>query len=241
MKHKESRKIRVLLVDDHPIVLQGLKSHLSAIEQILIVGEAADGREAVEKARRLAPDVVLMDISLPRMNGLDAARALQEQVPQARIIALSMHGNKEYVQEMIRCGARGYILKTASPFDLVRAIETVHRGDTFFSAEVSQALLNDYVHKRRRGGETGETRLSAREEEVLLLIAEGLTNKEISQRLFISVRTVETHRERMMHKLDIHTASGLTRYALESGLAESRLRENQPQGIPQPLLPVKET
>jgi DNA-binding NarL/FixJ family response regulator len=182
MKQTTAQKIKVLLVDDHPIVREGLKSHLSAIEQLRIVGEATDGREAIEKTRRLAPDVVLMDISLPRMNGLEATRALQEQAPQTRVIALSMHDNKEYVQEIIRCGARGYILKTASPFDLVRAIEAVHRGDTFFSPEISQTILNEYVHRQRRGAEAGESRLSAREEEVVLLIAEGLTNKEIAAR-----------------------------------------------------------
>ena len=211
------KKIRLLLVDDHPIVLDGIKSHLCAQPEFEIVGEASNGNDAVQKARTLLPDVVLMDITMPQMNGLEATGVMRKQAPLAKILILTMHNSKEYIAQMIRAGARGYLLKDGSPAELVRAIKSVHSGEVFFAPSVSRVIVDQLVDGGGRVAEPVQN-LTDREREVLSLIAEGLLNKQIADKLGIGVRTIETHRERIMRKLDIHTVAGLTKYAIAQGM-----------------------
>lgn len=208
--------IRVLLADDHPVVRQGITSCLSKQQNITIIGQAFDGRDALRKAKELRPDLVLMDIDMPNMSGLTAADILRRENPGIKVLILSMHNHSEYVLRILQSGARGYVLKNAPAEELVRAIETVYGGDSYFSNEVARVALNQFV---RGGGEGPQaTQVSNREREVLVAIADGLSNKEIACRLGVGVRTVETHRERIMRKLNIHSIAGLTRFAIQKGL-----------------------
>ena len=213
-------KIKLLLVDDHPLVREGLRSCLVQEKSFEIVAEASDGEEAIRQAKAFLPDIVLLDINMPGMNGLEAARLLNKVIPKSKILILTMHDNKEYVKRMVSSGVQGYVLKDSSPAELIAAITTVHRGETYFSKQVSQEVLNDYVKSVRSKTRKGGVELSQRESEVLGLIAEGMSNKEIARKLFVSVRTIETHRERIIRKLDIHTVAGLTRYALTKGIVK---------------------
>jgi len=212
---KMKRSIKLLLVDDHPVVRKGISSCLARHEHLQIVGEAADGQEAVRKARELAPDIILMDIDMPHMNGLAVTELLRKEMPRIKVLILSMHSNTEYVMRIIQSGASGYVLKDAATDELVRAIETVNGGEAFFSPEVARAALNKYV---RGGADSAAGQLTNREREVLIQIAEGLSNKEIASKLGVGVRTVETHRERIMRKLNIHSVAGLTKFAISKGL-----------------------
>jgi two-component system nitrate/nitrite response regulator NarL len=218
MMRKVSAKqiIRVLVADDHPVVRKGLHSCLSKQERLRIVGEATTGEEAVERALALAPDVVLMDISMPRMNGLVATQTLRQEAPQIKVLILSVHNNREYIFRIIQAGAHGYVSKEASPEELLHAIESVYTGETFFSPEVAQAALHQLV--QNGGKKEPFAQLTVREREVLVLIAEGQSNKEIASKLGIGVRTIETHRERIMRRLDIHSVAGLTKFAIANGL-----------------------
>lgn len=216
VKKLKPRKIKLLLVDDHPIVRDGLKSHLVEQPEFTVVGEAENGQEALRKARLLIPDVILMDITMPHMNGLEATAQLRKQVPDAKILILTMHDSREYIAQIVRLGARGYLLKDASPAELVQAIKTVHAGEVHFSPAVSRLLVQEMVAGGKPGSEAPV--LTDREREVLSLIAEGLLNKQIADRLGIGTRTIETHRERIMRKLEIHTVAGLTKYALARGM-----------------------
>lgn len=211
------RRVRLLVADDHPVVRKGITASLSGFEHIQIVGEAADGREALRKARELTPDILLMDIDMPHMNGLGVADLLRKELPKVKVLILSMHQNTDYVLRIIQSGARGYILKDAKTDELVRAIDTISAGEAFFSPEVARAALNQYV----RGGGNGDnqtSQLTTREREVLIHIADGLSNKEIASQLGVGVRTIETHRERIMRKLNIHSVAGLTKFAISQGL-----------------------
>jgi two-component system nitrate/nitrite response regulator NarL len=189
---------------------------LSHQARIQVVGEAGDGREALIKVRESKPDVVLMDIDMPQMNGMAVTEVLRRELPTVRVIILSMYSNTDYVMRIIECGARGFVLKEAPPLELVQAIEVVHAGQTHFSPEVARVALNHVV--RGHGDSSPVSRLTNREREVLVHIADGLGNKEIANQLCIGVRTVETHRERIMRKLDIHTVAGLTRFAIAQGM-----------------------
>jgi DNA-binding NarL/FixJ family response regulator len=183
--------------------------------RLSVIGEASNGREALAKVRELSPDVVLMDLEMPEMDGLMATEILRKQQPKVRVVVLSMHTHPEYVMRIIKSGANGYVLKGASAEDLVRAIEDAYAGGTFFSPEIARLALNQIA---REGGEMRfDDALSLREREVLIGIAEGLSNKEIANRLGVGVRTIETHRERITHKLDIRTVAGLTRFAIAQG------------------------
>jgi two-component system, NarL family, nitrate/nitrite response regulator NarL len=211
------QRIRLLLADDHPIVLDGIRSHLRAQPEFEIVGQAANGLEAIQKAKALLPDVVLMDITMPQMNGLEATSHLRKEVPDTKVLILTMHDSKEYIAQMLRMGARGYLLKDGSPAELVRAIKAVHAGEVVFAASVSKVLAEVMVNGRARPIEPPPS-LTCREREVLTHIAEGLLNKQIADKLGIGVRTIETHRERIMRKLEIHTVAGLTKYAIAQGM-----------------------
>jgi DNA-binding NarL/FixJ family response regulator len=210
------KPIRVLLVDDHPVVRKGLSSYLSNFGQVSIIGEASDGQEALRKARELAPDLVLMDIDMPRMNGLTAADTMRKENPKIKVLVLSMHSDTDNVLRILQSGARGFVLKQAPTEELIRAIESINAGETFFSPDVARVAINQFVRGGGEGPQTGQ--VSNREREVLIAIAEGLSNKEIACRLGVGVRTIETHRERIMRKLDIHSVAGLTKFAIAKGL-----------------------
>jgi two-component system nitrate/nitrite response regulator NarL len=215
-KKPAAEKIKVLIVDDHPVVRKGLQSCLSSKDNLKIVGEASDGNDAVRKVKELQPDIVLMDISMPNMDGLAVTETLRKQSPGVKVLVLSMEGKRDAVLRIIKAGARGYVLKDAPPEELVRAIETVQGGEAFFSGPVAQIALNQYVSES--DDDQPLAKLSEREREVLALIAEGKSNKEIAMHLGIGVRTIETHRERIMRKLDIHSVAGLTKFAIAHGM-----------------------
>jgi DNA-binding NarL/FixJ family response regulator len=216
MKGTTAKTIRVLVVDDHPVVRRGLASCLAARPHLKVVGEATDGEEAVRKALELKPDVMLVDINMPRMDGLQVAEALQHSAPDVRVVILSMDHKPDHVQRVMQAGARGYVLKDTAPEDLVRVLELVHAGGVFLSPEVAQAALSQPT--TARGKPARPAPLSQREREVLVKVARGLANKEIASDLGVSIRTVETHRERVMRKLNLHTVAALTRYAIAQGL-----------------------
>ena len=209
-------RIRVLVVDDHPVVRKGIKSCLTKEEHLEIVGEAGDGREAVRQARALLPDLILMDIDMPQMNGLDVTELLQRELPKIKVLILSVDSHNDHVLRIVKSGARGYVLKNAPVEELVRAVETVQSGGTYFSADMARVALNQFVHGSTAAASTPH--LTNREREVLVQVAEGLSNKEIASLLGVGTRTVETHRERIMRKLDIHNAAGLTKFAIARGL-----------------------
>ena len=212
----KSETIKILLADDHPVVRRGLQFCLSKEHRLKVIGEATSGQEAVEKALKLQPDVVLMDISMPGMSGLDATEKLRQQAPGIKVLVLSVHSNRDYIFRIIQAGAHGYVSKEASTEELLRAIDCVQSGKTFFSPEIAQAALQQLVEN---GGKKDPfAQLTSREKEVLVLIAEGKSNKEIANKLGIGVRTIETHRERIMRRLDIHSVAGLTKFAIAHGL-----------------------
>jgi DNA-binding NarL/FixJ family response regulator len=217
---ERAKSIRLLLADDHPVVRKGIATCLARQHNLEIVAEAADGREALRKARELTPDIALLDIDMPHLNGLAVAEVLHKELPQVKVLILSMHTNPDYVARILQSGARGYVLKEAPTEDLVKAIETVYAGETFFSNDVARMALNQFVRGSGSGGPFNQ--LTKREREVLTHIAEGLSNKEIATRLGVGVRTVETHRERIMRKLNIHSVAGLTKYAVAKGLVSLR-------------------
>ena len=218
--NKRRKKIRLLLADDHPVVRRGMRSCLEGIQHVEVVDEAVDGREALKKVKELAPDIVLMDIDMPNMNGLEATQKIREEVPDTRVLILSVHSNKDYVLQIIRSGAQGYVLKDASPADLVRAIESVDNGEPFFSPDVSQIVLNQYLEEAGAEADGDTVKLTTRERQVLAMIAGGQSNKEMASSLGVGVRTIETHRERVMNKLDIHSVAGLTKYAITNGIVK---------------------
>jgi len=205
--------IKVLLVDDHPLVLDGIQARLDDVPGIKVIGQAQNGQQALEQADRLSPDVVLMDVSMPVMNGMEATRRFQSDYPGVKVLILTMHDNKEYILQLMQSGASGYILKDVSSDELIKAVETVYLGNTYFSQSASQTLFNNFETARNQ-----TQNLTNREETVLRLLAEGKSNKAIANDLKISVRTVETHRQNI--KLDIHTAAGLAKYAIEHNLVQ---------------------
>ncbi len=222
-----TRRITVLLVDDHTIVREGFRKMLELESDFEVVGEAQDGREAVGLATKLRPAVVLMDIAMPLLNGLEATRQMIKAVPGIRVVILSAHRDDAYVRNAIDSGAMGFLLKQTSTQDVCRAIREVHKGKTFFSPAVARRIDRLNPHPVERIGLTAknkEARLTSREMEVLQLIAEGKANKETAAQLGIGLKTVEKHREHLMEKLDIHDTAGLTRYAISTGIIESSVQ-----------------
>ena len=207
--------LRILLADDHQILRQGLKGLLER-EGLQVVGEAADGQEAIKRARDLSPDVAVLDLTMPLLNGLDAAREIVRASPRTRPILLTMHTEDPYVMEALRAGIKGYVLKTQPSTDLVQAIQEVSRGRVYLSPGISRTVVEAYLAKT----ELPPDPLSPREHEVLQLVAEGKTSKEIARLLGVSVKTAENHRTRIMARLGIHETAGLVRYAIRRGLVQ---------------------
>lgn len=209
--------VRICLADDHALVRAGLSKLLSAMAGVVVVGEAGDGQALLELARVTQPQLVLMDIAMPSLNGIDATAQLHVAMPQVKVLILSMHQDDQYVRQALRNGAAGYLLKDAAPLELELAIQTVMAGSTYLSPALSRGVLTDYVD-RLRGENTGNIALTPRQREVLQLIAEGLSTKGIAARLQLSVKTVESHRTLLMKQLDIHEVAGLVRYAMRMGM-----------------------
>lgn len=213
--------IRVLLAEDHTVVREGVRALLEAQPDMQVVAEASEGGEAVRKTLELLPDVVLMDISMPGTNGLEATRLIRSAAPGVHILGLTMHGTDDYFFRLLDAGASGYVLKESASADLLSAIRIVYQGGVFLSPSVAKRLVEDYV---RRGGEgdqrPGYASLTDREKDILKLIGEGCANQEIAQKLFLSVNTVHTHRSHIMDKLNLHNRAELLRFALRAGLLE---------------------
>jgi DNA-binding NarL/FixJ family response regulator len=215
------RKISVLLVDDHTVVRQGLRALLAAEEDMEVRGEAENGRQAVVLAKKLLPDVIVMDVAMPLLNGLEATRQIMKALPNAKVLVLTSYGDDDCVSQMMDAGAAGYLIKQTAANDLLKAIREVHRGNAFFSPAIARRLRDQCREafttgqSPRRAGE-----LTSREGEVLQLIAEGFSNKQIAAELSISIKTVEKHRQQVMNKLNIHDVAGLTRYAISKGMIE---------------------
>jgi two-component system, NarL family, response regulator NreC len=212
----QSKKFRILLADDHSVVRQGFRLILENQSDMEVVGEASNGREAVTVAEALQPDVVIMDVTMPELNGIEATRRIGELAPRTRVLALSMHKDSVYVREILRAGAKGYLLKDAAGNDLLAAVRAVARGEGYLSPTVSDAVLTDY----RKHVTNPIDLLTSRERDVLQMIAEGKTNKEIANSQQLSVYTVEAHRGRIMEKLNLHSTGELVRFALRNGLID---------------------
>ncbi len=208
------KKIRVMIADDHAVVRHGFRMILAAEWDMEVVAEVSNGREALDQGEKLQPDVCVMDVTMPELNGIEATRRLLVASPKTRVLALSMHKDSVYVREILRAGAKGYMLKDSSPADFLRAVRTVAVGKGFLSPEVSEGVLDDY----RKHVTNPIDLLSSREREVLQLIAESKTNKEIALLLSLSVYTVEAHRGRVMEKLNLHSIGELVRFAVRNGL-----------------------
>jgi two-component system response regulator NreC len=214
--------IRLLLVDDHAVVRAGLRMLLSADPEMEIVGEAENGAQALRLAQEVAPDVMLMDISMPDMNGIEATRRIKELCPDVAVLALTMHEDDQYFFEMLAAGASGYVPKRAAPNDLLAAIRAVRSGGVFLFPSLARVLVSDYLQRAGQQGDAGRPFdvLTEREREVLTLIGQGLTNQAIADQLVISVKTANRHRENIMAKLNLHSRVELVRYAIEKGLIE---------------------
>ncbi len=208
-------KTRILIADDHGIVRKGLRLQLEQHEEFEVVGEASDGREAVRLAEELAPDVVIMDIAMPNLNGIEATRQLVKRDPRIGVIMLSMHSDESYLTRTLTAGARGYLLKETADIDLYRAVQVVAQGRPFFSPRIANTLLEDYMRQlQQRGLQDSYDLLTDREKEILQLLAEGKSNKEVATTLDLSTYTVETHRTHIMQKLNLHSSADIVLYAV---------------------------
>src|SRR5215470_12612678 len=214
----ECTKVRVLIADDHTILRAGLKMMLNIQPDIEVIGEASDGKQAVAEAQRLSPDVILMDITMPECNGIEATRQVKRLLPETRVLVLTMHENEEYLFQVLRAGASGYILKEAADTDLILAIRAVFAGRFYLSPAAQAMMVGDYLQRVRMGEEHDSySGLTEREREILKLIAEGYTNNQIAERLTISPKTVDTHRTHVMDKLNLHSRAELVKYAMRRG------------------------
>jgi two-component system response regulator NreC len=213
------KKIRILIADDHGIVRKGLRLQLEQHSNFEVVGEATEGREAVRMAEELIPDVVIMDIAMPNLNGIQAATQLVKKNPQIGVIILSMYSDETYLMRTLAAGAKGYLLKDSADVDLHRAVEVVAEGKPFFSPAIADTLLEDYMRQlQQRGLQDSYDLLTEREKEILQLLAEGKSNKDVAGMLNLSTNTVETHRTRIMQKLDLHSTADIVLYAVRKGI-----------------------
>jgi DNA-binding NarL/FixJ family response regulator len=211
--------LRVLIAEDHSLVRAGLRALIQKMSGVVVTGEAATGREALELVEREHPDIVLMDLAMPDLNGLEATARLAREHPRVRVIVLSMHSSEEYVRHALKAGAAGYVIKDAGPEELELALRAVGRGETYLSPAVSRRVVEGYVHGPGEDRDPLD-RLTPRQREILQRVAEGRSSKEIAQSLGLSVKTVETHRAHIMERLDIHDLAGLVRFAVRTGLVE---------------------
>lgn len=211
--------IKILLADDHTIVRKGIRSLLDGEADIEVVGEAENGREVLEKVEKLLPDVVLMDSTMPVLNGLEATRQIAKRFPQVKVLVLTMHTNEEYILQFLQAGAAGYLVKQSAPQELMSAIQAVYRGDYFLSPAISRTIVEEYIRQAKvTDKEDRYDQLTDREREVLQLIVEGFSNREIAERLHISLKTAGVHRINLMHKLNIHNLTELTKFAIRKGI-----------------------
>lgn len=215
-------KTKILIVDDHAIVREGVRMILAQESDLEVVGEAGDGQQALELTERIRPDVVIMDISMPGMGGIEATQTVRAKHPEVQVLVLTMHEDESYVFQLLRAGAAGYVLKRAAAQDLVQAVRAAAKGEAFLYPSVARKVVEDYL----RRVETGEERerydgLTTREKEILTLIAQGLSNQQIAEKLFISIKTVQTHRAHILEKLALHDRTELVRYAIRKGLIEA--------------------
>ncbi len=218
------KKIRILIADDHSVVREGLRALLSRVADFAVVGEASDGEEVVRLVGERQPNVVIIDISMPKLNGVEATRRIKAIAPETGVLVLTIHENEEYVSQIVAAGANGYVLKDAGRKELIAAVRAVVGGDRFFSPGVSRMIIEDFLTRsQQHPGKPAESSsmLTGRETEVLQHIARGMTNAQIADKLFLSVRTINTHRTNLMQKLDIHNTAGLVRYAVDHGLVTS--------------------
>lgn len=213
--------IHILLADDHTILRAGLKMMLNAQPDMEVVGEAQDGRQALHEAQRLHPDIILMDITMPDMNGIEATKQVKKYLPEVKVLILTMHENEEYVFQALRAGASGYMLKEAADTDLINALHVIQSGNFYLSPTAQSVMVGDYLQRVRAGEEKDSySSLTEREREILKLVAEGFTNNQIAERLVISPKTVDTHRTHIMDKLNLHSRAELVKYAMRRGLLE---------------------
>lgn len=215
-------RVRILIADDHEIVRRGLRALLEAQPEWEISGEAVTGREAIEQAKQTVPDVAILDVGMPELNGLEATRHILKALPQTEILILTMHESEQIMREVLDAGARGYVLKSDAGRDLVAAVEALCQHRTFFSSKISEMLLNSYLRHsdRAEAPESPRSRLTAREREIVQLLAEGKSNKEVAAALNISIKTAETHRTNIMNKLDLRSVTELVRYAVRNNIVE---------------------
>jgi two-component system, NarL family, response regulator NreC len=211
--------IRILVADDHTIIRSGLRVLLEREQDMKVVGEAADGRHAVQLAEELQPDVVLLDIAMPNLNGIEAARQISAKLSRVSVIVLSMHSDESYVLKTLKAGARGYLLKDSAESDIINAVRAVSQGKAYFSPEISRMLVDDYVRQmQQRGVDDSYELLTSREREILQMLAEGKSNKDIANSLNLSLYTVETHRSNILQKLNLHSLPELILYAVRKGV-----------------------
>ncbi|MDE3058353.1 MAG: response regulator transcription factor [Bacteroidota bacterium] len=219
------KKIRILLADDHSIVRSGLRSLFRTTHEFVVVGEASNGEDAVRLAIRHHPDIVIMDISMPKMSGIEATKLIKQRHPDIKVLILTIHDNQEYIYELIRAGANGYVLKDAEKQEIFTAVRTVTSSEPFFSPGVSKLIIENIAKNSDEQPHTAGSnlRLTKREAEVLRLVAQGLTSREIADKLCLSISTINTHRTNLMQKLDIHETAGLVRFAIQEGLAKAEV------------------
>ncbi len=219
------KKTKILVVDDHPLVRFGVINQLKTCEEYVVVGEAEDGEDAIAKTKALGPDLVIMDIFMPGISGIEATKLLRKKYPTTRVLILTGFENEDYVYQIIRSGAGGYVLKSVEKEELLDAVRAVMRGEKFFSPRISKLIVENFIRKAE--GQiipipVDDEILTKREREILVLVADGLTNQQIAEKLFISARTVDTHRTNIMQKLNIHDVANLVRYAIDKGLVQSK-------------------